>query len=124
VHSNADFSVRHMMITTVRGSFKEVSGVLNFDAKNPANSSVEASIKASSIWTGVADRDGHLRSADFLDAENYPELTFKSTRVNIKNDHNAEVVGDLTIRGVTKPVTLNVEFLGEVKNPFTGTSTV
>lgn len=123
-HSNADFSVRHMMITTVRGGFKEVSGILNFDKDNSANSSVEATIKADSIWTGVADRDGHLKSPDFLDVANHPEITFKSTSVNMKGDDKADVVGDLTIRGVTNPVTLNVEFLGEAKNPFTGTATV
>lgn len=123
-HANADFSVRHMMITTVRGGFKEVSGTLEFDPENPGLSSVEATINTNSIWTGVADRDGHLRSPDFLDVENHPTITFKSTNVNTKSDTEAEVTGDLTIRGVTKPVTMQVQLLGRTKNPFTGVETV
>jgi len=119
-HSNADFAVKHMMVTTVRGGFKEVSGKLHFDPENIANSSVEATIKTASIWTGVSDRDAHLKSPDFLDVESYPEMTFKSTSVEAQNDKEAKVTGDLTIRGVTKPVTLDVEFIGETKNPFTG----
>jgi polyisoprenoid-binding protein YceI len=123
-HSNADFAVRHMMITTVRGGFKEVSGALEFDPENPADAVVEATIKASSIWTGVADRDAHLRSADFLDAENYPDITFKSTGVEASSDTAAQVTGDLTIRGVTKPVTLDVTLLGRAANPWSGAETL
>jgi polyisoprenoid-binding protein YceI len=119
-HSNADFSVRHMMITTVRGGFKDVSGKLKFDPNNPAESYVEAVIKTGTIWTGIADRDNHLRSADFLDANNYPEITFKSTRVDVVDANHAKVTGDLTIRGTTRSVVLDVEFIGEQKNPFTG----
>lgn len=119
-HSNADFSVRHMMITTVRGGFKDVSGKLKFDPNNPAESYVEAVIKTGTIWTGIADRDNHLRSADFLDANNYPEITFKSTHVEVVNPNHAKVTGDLTIRGTTRSVVLDVEFIGEQKNPFTG----
>ena len=117
-HSNADFAVRHMMVSTVRGGFKQVTGVLNFDPDNPADSYVEAAIKADSIWTGVADRDGHLRSPDFLDVANYPEITFKSARVEVISNTEAKVYGDLTIRGATRPSTLDVEFLGEGKDPF------
>jgi polyisoprenoid-binding protein YceI len=102
-----------MMVTTVRGGFDNVSGTLVFDPKNPAASSVEATIAAASINTGVADRDNHLRSADFLDVETYPTITFKSTNVQLTSDTTANVTGDLTIRGVTRPVTLKVEFLGE-----------
>ena len=123
-HSNADFSVRHMMISTVRGGFKEITGTLEFDADNRAAASVEATINAASIWTGVADRDGHLRSPDFLDVENYPTITFKSTNVTLNGDDNATVTGDLTIKGVTKSVELNCAFLGEVKNPLNGEVTV
>lgn len=119
-HSNADFAVKHMMVTTVRGGFKEVSGTLDFDPANPASASVEATIKTASVWTGVVDRDNHLRSADFFDVENYPEMTFKSTKVQMTGKNTAKVTGDLTIRGVTKPVTLDVEFLGEQKNLWTG----
>lgn len=122
-HSNADFSVRHMMITNVRGGFKEVSGTIEYDPANPAASSVNATINAASIWTGVADRDGHLRSADFLDVENYPTITFVSTSVNVKGENKAEITGDLTVHGVTKSVVLNTELLGVTKNPFTGTET-
>lgn len=123
-HSNADFAVKHMMVTTVRGGFKEVSGVINFDRDNANLCSVEAVIKTASIWTGVADRDGHLRSADFLDVENFPEMTFKSTKVEFKGEDRAAITGDLTIRGITKPVTLDAELLGEQKNPFTGQMTL
>lgn len=119
-HSNADFSVRHMMITTVRGGFKDVSGKLKFDQQNPANSYVEAVIQVGSVWTGINDRDNHLRSADFFDAENHPEMTFKSTKVEATSATHAKVTGDLTIRGTTRSVVLEVEFIGEQKNPFTG----
>jgi len=119
-HSNADFSVRHMMISNVRGGFKDVSGKLNFDAQNPAASYVEASIKTATVWTGINDRDNHLRSADFFDAENHPEITFKSTNVELVNPTHAKVTGELTIRQTTKSVVLEVEFIGEQKNPFTG----
>lgn len=123
-HSNADFSVRHMMISTVRGGFKDVSGKLRFDPQNPADSYVEAVIKVDSIWTGIADRDKHLRSADFLDAENYPEITFKSTKVDVIDPTHAKVMGDLTIRGTTRHVVLDVEWIGQQKNPFTGKTSV
>lgn len=118
-HSNADFAVKHMMVTTVRGGFKDISGTLEFDPQNLGASRVEATINAASIWTGVDDRDGHLRSADFLNVEDYPTITFKSTGVQIKDDNNATVTGDLTIRGVTQAVSMEVEFLGEQINPFT-----
>lgn len=118
-HSSADFSVRHMMVSTVRGGFKAVNGTLEFDPNNKAIASVEATIDATSLaTTGVADRDAHLRSADFLDVENYPTLTFKSTAVELTGEDTAKVTGDLTIRDVTKPVVLDVEFLGQAKSPY------
>lgn len=123
-HSNADFAARHMMVTTVRGGFKDVSGTINYDPDHPEKASVEATIRTDSIWTGVADRDAHLRSADFFDVEQYPEMTFKSTGVKVTDDNLAKVTGDLTIRGVTKPVVLDVELVGEQKNPFTGQKTL
>jgi polyisoprenoid-binding protein YceI len=109
-----------MMISTVRGGFKEVSGTLDFNREHPEKSSVEATINAASIWTGVADRDAHLRSADFFEVEKYPTITFKSTKVEVVSKENAKITGDLTIRDVTRPVTLNVELLGEVVHPFSG----
>ena len=112
-HTRANFSARHMMVTTVRGGFDKVSGAVVFDPKNPQASSVQATIEAASINTGVGDRDNHLRSADFLDVETYPTITFKSTSVQPTGDTTANVTGDLTIRDVTRPVTLKVEFLGE-----------
>lgn len=117
-HSTISFSVRHMMVTTVRGTFSDFSGTLNFDAANPAASSVEANINIASVNTGVADRDNHLRSADFFDAANFPTMTFKSTGLTLSDDSNGVLVGELTIHGTTKTVSINVEFLGENLNPF------
>jgi len=119
-HSAAEFSARHMMITTVRGGFKTVNGTLNFDAQNPAASSVEAVIEVNSMSsTGVADRDAHLKSPDFLDAAQYPTITFKSTKVEANGGNDkAKITGDLTIRNITKSVVLDAEFLGETKSPF------
>ena len=117
-HTSASFAARHMMVTTVRGQFQQVSGTLRFDPQKMADSSVEATIVANSLTTGVADRDNHLRSADFLDVANNPEITFKSTRVQLTGDTTAKVMGNLTIRGKTLPATLDVEFLGQTKSPF------
>ena len=85
-HTAAEFRARHMMVTYVRGHFKDVHGSLEFDSENPRNSSVEVKIDARNIWTGVKERDDHLRSADFLDVERHPEITFKGNRVEIKGD--------------------------------------
>ncbi len=123
-HAGVNFSARHMMIMTVRGQFKSVNGVIHFDPENIANSSVEATIDAASIETGVADRDNHLRSADFLDAANYPTLTFKSTKVEPTGNGKAKITGDLTIRGVTRSVVLDAEHLGVMKNPWGATVAV
>jgi len=124
-HASADFSARHMMITTVRGGFRNVSGTIEYDPANPVASSVEAVIETNSMSsTGLEQRDNHLKSADFLDIENYPTITFKSTEVIPTGDGTrAKVTGDLTIRGVTRPVTLTVEFLGQEKSPF-GTTNI
>ena len=107
-HSAAHFSVRHMMIANVRGEFTKVSGTIVYDPENPKNSSVEAVIDASSIATRDPQRDAHLRSADFLDAEKYPVLTFRSKSISGERG-DWKVTGDLTIRGVTREVTLEVE---------------
>jgi polyisoprenoid-binding protein YceI len=117
-HSNIDFSIKHMMISTVRGSFNDVDATLTFDPENPAASSVEATIQIASINTGAEDRNKHLLSADFFDAETFPTMTFKSTRVEMQGDNVAKVYGDLTIRDVTKEVALDVEFLGDGVTPF------
>lgn len=117
-HSSADFTVRHMMVTNVRGSFGNLSGTINFDPENPGASSVEATIDVATINTGVEDRDNHLRSADFFEVEKYPNITFKSTDVEVTGDKSAKVTGDLTIRDVTKSVVLDVDFLGQGGSPF------
>jgi polyisoprenoid-binding protein YceI len=117
-HSSAEFSAKHMMITTVRGRLAVVGGVIDFDPANPAAASVEATLDAASINSGVGDRDGHLKSPDFLDVATYPTITFKSTRVEPTGGDKARIHGDLTVRGTTRPVVLEAEFLGAGKNPF------
>jgi polyisoprenoid-binding protein YceI len=117
-HTNAGFAVKHMMFTTVRGKFNEVEGFITFDPANPGAASVEAHVKANSVFTGVNDRDNHLRSADFFDAPTYENITFKSTRVESATPTKARVIGDLTIHGVTKEVALDVEYQGTGKNPW------
>ena len=117
-HTAAEFRARHMMVTYVRGHFKDVHGTLDFDPENPRNSSVEVKIDARNIWTGVKERDDHLRSADFLDVEHHPEITFKGNQVEVKGEHDYAVTGDLTIRGVTRPACLSVSYLGEWETPW------
>jgi polyisoprenoid-binding protein YceI len=122
-HTAVEFSTRHMMVTTVRGQFQKVSGALNFDAQNPAASSIEVTIDAASLTTSVDDRDNHLRSPDFLDVATYPTITFKSTRVEMTGPNTARITGDLTMHGVTRPVVLDAEYLGEGKTPYGKTVT-
>ena len=118
-HSSAQFKVRHMMIANVKGEFDKVTGTVNFDPANPATSTVEASIDASTISTRDGQRDGHLKSPDFLDVEKFPAITFKSKKVTSTGGDSFNVVGDLTIHGTTKEVNLNVEELtGEAKDPW------
>ena len=107
-HSSAEFKVKHMMISNVKGSFSGLSGVLTEHASDSTLSYVEASVPVATISTGDAQRDGHLKSADFFDADKYPTLNFKSTKVVHKGDAY-EVTGDLTVHGVTKPVTFAVD---------------
>jgi len=116
-HTRLGFSTRHAMVTTVRGSFKEFSGEAVVDTENPAASKVTVNIKAASIDTGVADRDGHLRSADFFDAETYPDITFVSTHVARDGD-DWTITGDLTIKDVTKPISIEFEQTGSARDPF------
>jgi polyisoprenoid-binding protein YceI len=117
-HTSAHFSVRHMMVSNVRGEFAKISGTLTFDQQDPASSSVEAVIDAASINTRDTQRDGHLKSADFLDVEKFPEVVFKSKRA-IPGHGGGKVIGDLTIHGATHEVTLDVEGpTAEMKDPW------
>ena len=115
-HSQATFSVKHMMISTVKGQFDVLSGALEIDEEHPENSWVEAEVDAASINTRDAKRDGHLRSPDFFDVEKYPKITFKSTKVEATGDNEYRVTGNLTIHGVTKEVTFDAEYSGQVKD--------
>ena len=123
-HSSVEFSVRHMMISKVRGRFEDFEVSVDFDENNPANTTIEATIDVASINTREPQRDGHLKSPDFFDAATYPTMTFKSSRVEKVDANHAKLIGDLTIQNVTKPVTLDVEYVGKAKNPFTGSETV
>jgi polyisoprenoid-binding protein YceI len=116
-HTRLGFSARHAMVTTVRGQFQAFSGTAHVDAANPANSWVKVSIETASIDTGVADRDGHLKSPDFFDAEANPEITFVSTEVSRDGD-DWTITGDLTIKGVSKPVSIEFESTGSARDPF------
>jgi polyisoprenoid-binding protein YceI len=123
-HTLVEFTAKHMMITNVRGHFTAVEGTITIDREHPAESSVEARIDASSLTTGVVDRDNHLRSADFLDTEQYPDITFRSTEITgdyKKPGDSFTLKGDLTIGKTTRSVTLTVEFEGEGKDPWGGT---
>jgi polyisoprenoid-binding protein YceI len=118
-HSTADFRVRHLMVSNVRGEFSKVSGTVVFDPENPANSKVEATIDATTINTREPDRDQHLKSADFLDVEKFPKITFVSKKVTPAGEGKWRVTGDDTIHGVTREVTLDVEGPSpEAKDPW------
>ena len=116
-HTRLGFSTHHAMVTTVRGQFTEFSGTAHVDAANPANSHVSLTIQTASVDTGVADRDGHLKSADFFDADNNKEITFSSTKVERDGD-DWVITGDLTIKGETKPITIEFESNGSARDPF------
>src|SRR5438876_2427000 len=117
-HTAAEFSVRHMMVTHVRGHFKNVTGALEFDPATPEQARMSAVIDATTLWSGESQRDAHLKSADFLDVEHHPEITFASERIELLGPADAKVHGRVTIRGVTKPLTLNVHFLGTWQTPW------
>lgn len=117
-HSEIQFSVRHMMVSKVRGVFEKWGGEIALNPANPAATTVDITIDAASINTKDAQRDGHLRSADFLNVEQFPTIHFKSTKVELTGDNTAKLHGDLTIVGVSKPVTLNVEYQGNAKSPW------
>lgn len=117
-HSHVGFSVKHMMVTTVRGQFKTYSGKVNLDTTDFTKSTFEGEIDVASIDTANADRDNHLRTNDFFDAPAHPKISYKSTKIVAKGDNEFTVQGDLTLRGVTKPIALEVEYLGTSKNPY------
>lgn len=120
-HSQVAFTVKHMMITKVRGRFTDLEGRITIDEEAPRTSGVEVTIDAASIDTREEDRDEHLRSGDFLDVENHPELTFRSTRIeglSLEEGAEFKVIGDLTIRGTTKEVELDARFEGRGQDPW------
>jgi polyisoprenoid-binding protein YceI len=115
-HSAANFSIKHMMVSNVHGTFQKVSGTVTLDEKNLKQSNVEATIDVASLSTGVEKRDGHLKSPDFFDVAKFSTMTFKSTSVAKAGANKFKVVGDLTMHGVTKPVTLAVTATAAVKD--------
>jgi polyisoprenoid-binding protein YceI len=117
-HSGIHFSVRHLVIAKVRGQFSRWTGALVVPDGDFSRASVEAVIDATSIDTGVADRDNHLRSADFFDVAQFPEITFRASRVEAKKGDELQLIGTLTIKGTTREVSLDVERLGELKDPW------
>ncbi|HWE43372.1 MAG TPA: YceI family protein [Gemmatimonadaceae bacterium] len=122
-HTLVEFSAKHMMITTVKGRFRDVSGTIVIDEANPARSHAEVSIAAATIDTGVAQRDQHLVSGDFLDADNHKAITFRTKRIDgarAQAGQEFTVVGDLTIRGTTREVTLKTSYEGRGKDPWGG----
>lgn len=120
-HSHIQFSIRHLMIAKVRGSFDNFEGTIHFDEEHPSSSTVDIRIDAASINTRDEQRDGHLMSPDFLDVTNYPLITFKSTHVHQIDESRGHVHGELTVRDVTNEVTLEVEYSGKAQNPWGGT---
>jgi polyisoprenoid-binding protein YceI len=119
-HSHVEFAVRHLMISTVKGRFADVSGTLIGDETNPENASIDITIPVGGIDTHESQRDAHLRSADFFDAERHPDITFRSTRIDRAGSDTYTVTGDLTIRGVSRPITLTVHAGGRGRDPWGG----
>jgi len=123
-HSVARFSIRHFMIANVEGLFSKMTGVIQFDPPDLTPLSVEAEIDVKSLTTGHPERDEHLLSPDYFDAGKYPKIFFKSTYVEGMGGNRGKITGDLTIRGIRRPVTLDFEFFGPVKSPFSGITCV
>lgn len=121
-HSVAAFSIKHMMIAHVHGQFNNISGVINFDPQNISETSMTFEIVVDSIITGIKKRDDHLKSQDFFNPDKYPKITFTSTKAEITGYNSCKINGDLTVHGITKPVSVDVEFFGSVKSPFGETS--
>lgn len=130
-HSATQFSVKHLVVSTVRGQFGKTTGAVVFDEKDPARSSVEAVVDATTLDTRVPDRDKHLRSPDFFDVEKHPTITFRSTKVERAGEDRLKVTGDLTLKGTTRPVVFDVSYSpavvgmgGETRRGFTGTARI
>ncbi len=121
-HTRAGFSVRHLMIANVHGQFENATGTVEFNEQDPVQSSVDVQIEVASLTTRDEKRDAHLRSADFFDVEQHPYLTFKSTRIEKRDKSHGRLIGDLTIRGTTREVALDVEYTGQAKAPWGTTS--
>jgi polyisoprenoid-binding protein YceI len=119
-HTLVEFSVVHLMINVVKGRFKEVRGSIHLDIQQPEHSWVKAQVNTASIDTGVAPRDGHLRSADFFDAVRYPVISFESTSVQQTGEKTSIVIGNLSLHGVTRPVSFQAKFTGYTRDPETG----
>jgi len=117
-HSTIGFTVRHAMVTNVKGKFLDFSGSLHLDGGDPSASTASIDVKMESIDTGSADRDGHLKSADFFKTDEFPTMTFRSTSAEALGDEDYRITGDLTILGTTKPLTIDLEFNGAAKDPF------
>ncbi|MBQ0996083.1 YceI family protein [Streptomyces sp. RK62] len=117
-HSTLGFVARHAMVTNVKGKFLDFSGSLHLDGSDPAASTASLDIKMDSIDTGSADRDGHLKSADFFKTDEFPTMTFRSTKAEVLGGDDYRITGDLTILGTTRPITIDLEFNGAAKDPF------
>ncbi|MBZ9598298.1 YceI family protein [Streptomyces yangpuensis] len=117
-HSSIGFTVRHAMVTNVRGSFADHEGSLHLDGSDPSRSTASIDVKIASVDTGIADRDGHLRSGDFFDAEAFPLMTFRSTEAAFLGGDTYRITGDLTIKDVTRPLSIDLEFNGSATDPY------
>jgi|SRR5690625_189992 len=120
VHSTIEFTVKHMMISNVKGTFNDFEGTVEADPNDLTDASIDFKIDVSSVDTRKEGRDDHLRSDDFFDVENHPHITFKATNIEQKSEDHYDITGDFTIRGTTKPVTFDVAFEGVAKDPMTG----
>ncbi|GAB2875316.1 YceI family protein [Streptomyces deserti] len=117
-HTTIGFTARHAMVTNVKGKFLDFSGALHLDGTDPSRSTASIDVKMDSIDTGNADRDGHLKSADFFKTDEFPAMTFRSTKAEALGGDDYRITGDLSILGVTKPITIDLEFNGAAKDPF------
>ena len=122
-HTRANFAAKHMMIANVHGQFNKVSGMVDFNEKEPAKSTVDVQIEAASIYTQEEKRDAHLKSADFLEVEKYPYLTFKGKKVQVTSKNTGRITGDLTIKDITREVVLDVEYNGQGQSPWGSATT-